>query len=139
MNNVSASLNKAMLDHPSTRFCALGVSQISHLLFVDGILVFCNESKNGIKSIMEALQTFELVAGMKFNKDKSSVFLSSQIHPNQSRYIQRTTGIEIAKLLTKYLGNRLFINTVKKVYFEYIITKIPTMKLWVKLKHQNSL
>jgi hypothetical protein len=47
---------------------------LTHLLFVDDILIFCEGNISYISTLKEILNTFFLAMGMKINKEKSSLF-----------------------------------------------------------------
>ena len=46
---------------------------ISHLLFVDGILIFCKDSKREAKRLLDILKLFCKATGMQINLQKSSL------------------------------------------------------------------
>jgi hypothetical protein len=59
---------------------------ISHLLFVDDILIFCDGSRQDIEKLSEGLLLFKHATGMEINAQKSSVTLSS-LSREESHYI----------------------------------------------------
>lgn len=77
---------------------------ISHMLFADDSYLFCRANMEEAGKVMEILGTFENATGQKVNKDKSSVFFSSNvIHFNRSRVCQ-TLSTREADSQSKILG-----------------------------------
>ena len=54
-------------------------SQISHLLFVDDIMIFSKATKREANSILKCLSTYSIWSGQKLNVSKSSLFLNNTI------------------------------------------------------------
>jgi len=53
------------------------VLYITHLLFVDDILIFCDGSRRDLLKLREGLQLFKVVAGMSVNTNKSMISCSN--------------------------------------------------------------
>ena len=49
---------------------------VSHLLFVDDCIVFCNASKEEGDRVTKILETYERESGQKLNREKTSLFFS---------------------------------------------------------------
>ena len=49
--------------------------QISHLLFVDDILVFCEASQDQMAYLSWLLTWFEAISGLRINLNKSEILL----------------------------------------------------------------
>ena len=58
--------------------------RISHLLFVDGNIVFCGASIKESSRVVKVLEDYESDSGQKLNKEKTSIFFSK----NTSRETQ---------------------------------------------------
>jgi hypothetical protein len=78
---------------------------LTHLLFVDDILIFCEGNISYISTLKEILNTFCLATRMKINKDKSSLF-SWGLSDFECQHISRALGTPVLKNLEgmKYLG-----------------------------------
>ena len=50
---------------------------VSHLLFVDDCIVFCNASKEEGDRVTKILETYERESGQKLNREKTSLFFFS--------------------------------------------------------------
>jgi hypothetical protein len=61
------------------RFSGIKISNglaITHLLFVDDILIFCDGSKRDADLLSEGLTLFKLATGMIINAQKSNILFS---------------------------------------------------------------
>ncbi|XP_020999538.1 uncharacterized protein LOC110281546 [Arachis duranensis] len=56
-----------------------GGPRISHLMFVDDLLLFCKATKRQVQNMMLVLATFCKVSGMKINVEKSKALCSKNI------------------------------------------------------------
>lgn len=66
-------INKA---HSDGDFWGIYVSQalaITHLLFVDDILIFCDGSRCGLQKLCQGLDMFHIASSMVINNDKSTI------------------------------------------------------------------
>lgn len=82
---------------------------LTHLIFADDMLLFCNADHDSINTIWAGTSTFSAISGLKANVDKSQWFFA-----NTSREIMDTTvsltGIKVGSLPIKYLGLPLITN-----------------------------
>ena len=53
---------------------------VSHLLFVDDTLIFCDVNPNQLITLREILTRFEKVSGLKTNLGKSKLVLVGEVH-----------------------------------------------------------
>jgi len=98
---------------------------ISHLLFVDDILVFTNGESNEIKELKNILDLFLKATGMQINSRKSQLIVegldrqeSAQMH---SSFPYQSSNMESP---FKYLGFWLKPNAYKKEDWNWLIAKI---------------
>ena len=81
-----------------------GGPHISHLFFADDSLLFCRATMVECRNLLATLDTYEQASCQKLNHDKTSLFFSSNTHPDTRRAIctkLRSTSIGD---LGKYLG-----------------------------------
>ena len=76
--------------------------QITHLLFVDDTLVFCNDTREQLAYLSWVLLWFEAIFGLKINMEKSSI-LSVGIVENLE-YLAFELGCRKGNSPTTYLG-----------------------------------
>jgi hypothetical protein len=74
---VAECLSRA-LNHEARSGNLLGISiapghKITHLLFVDDILLFCNDRRRDAEKLAEILKMFHLATGMIINVQKSTI------------------------------------------------------------------
>lgn len=62
-----------------------GAPLISHLLYVDDLLVFVNGNKSSVKRLMDTLGTYEHWSGQVMSKEKSAFFPSKLINASRVR------------------------------------------------------
>lgn len=78
-------------------------SSITHLMFADDVLLFCNGDIESVKALLSAVQSFQDVSGLVINKNKSLIFLSS-VRDDELAAIINASGLQRGTLPVKYLG-----------------------------------
>ena len=76
--------------------------RISHLLFADDIILFCDASKEQMMSIRLALSCFQAFMGLKVNVGKSEIVLVGEV--NNQDALANILQCGVGSLLMKYLG-----------------------------------
>lgn len=72
---------------------------ISHLFFVDDILLFGETSENQIDCMLECLNTFCNTTGQKVSNEKTRIFFSKQTPPDVKANIIAHTGFVVLIIL----------------------------------------
>nr|GFA76684.1 RNA-directed DNA polymerase, eukaryota, reverse transcriptase zinc-binding domain protein [Tanacetum cinerariifolium] len=95
--------------------------KLTHLSFVDDLLVFCYRDENFVNVIKDALLEFGKVSGLLLNIDKSVIFFGS-VKENEKKMILQSLPFKVGKLPVRCLGIPLLAkrNGIK----EYVV-KIP--------------
>ncbi|XP_052624827.1 uncharacterized protein LOC128132345 [Lactuca sativa] len=93
--------------------------KISHLCFVDDLLVFSYGNGNSARVIRNALDEFKTVSGLKVSTEKSQIYFSC-VKPNMRRIILGILPFDVGKFPFKYLGvpmcvTKLFDRDCKKL------------------------
>ncbi|XP_049346442.1 uncharacterized protein LOC125810992 [Solanum verrucosum] len=77
--------------------------QLTHLIFVDDLMIFWKGNVASVSRVMEALAHFSTATGLEANLDKSSIFLA-RVDENTRRQILARTGFSVVIFPIKYLG-----------------------------------
>ena len=75
---------------------------ISHLLFVDDTLVFCEESQDQLTYLSWLLMWFESCSGLKVNLEKSELIPMGRVNDIEDLALE--LGCKVGGLLSSYLG-----------------------------------
>ncbi|KAJ9696951.1 hypothetical protein PVL29_008942 [Vitis rotundifolia] len=76
--------------------------QISHLLFADDTLVFCEESADQMTYLSWLLMWFEACSGLKINLEKSELISVGRVHDIEGLALE--LGCKVGRLPSCYLG-----------------------------------
>ncbi|CAN1193130.1 LINE-1 retrotransposable element ORF2 protein [Linum perenne] len=98
--------------------------QIHHLCFADDLLLFSNGSLSGLKAIMDILESFYLLTGLKVNPSKSEIFYSASVPASLRNDMMSLTGFNIGVLPVKYLGIPLISGKLKSEDCKILVDKI---------------
>ena len=75
---------------------------ITHLLFVDDIMVFYNDLEDQLASLYRILLWFEAYFGLRINLEKSVIMLVREVDNVEQLALE--LGCNLGTLLTTYLG-----------------------------------
>lgn len=77
---------------------------ISHLMYANGIVIFCKANIEEIRKVMHILTTFQNIFGHLVNLDTSRCFLSKKIPNSLTREILSLTQMPLMPESMVYLG-----------------------------------
>lgn len=97
--------------------------KISHLLFIDDILLFSKANTHSIEAMNEVLMNFCTISGRKINSNKSKAWFSQTVYHSKISLFQNTLIIRQSTDLGSYLGYPLK-PTYRKVDFNFIVDKL---------------
>ncbi|KAL0427274.1 UNVERIFIED_CONTAM: putative mitochondrial protein [Sesamum latifolium] len=78
--------------------------RVSHLLFADDTLLFCQATGEAMERIKLILEKYEQASGLKINLQKSAVAFSKNTNQNLKESLARQFGVELVDKHEKYLG-----------------------------------
>ncbi|GKV05641.1 hypothetical protein SLEP1_g17628 [Rubroshorea leprosula] len=99
------------------------VMQLTHLIFVDDIMLFCKADEESTVLMMQKFEEFARVSGLEVNRMKSQVFFSGVREGQKAALIQKL-GFAEGQLLVRYLGLPLISKKLSPGACQPIIDKI---------------
>ena len=102
--------------------------QITHLFFVDDILLFCRARTEELQVIQKILSVYEKALGQQVNRGKTTLFFSKVVTEETKREILTFLGVSKIKEYEKYLGLLAVVGREKKASLNYIKERV-----WSKL------
>ena len=97
------TVNEGLLSSFSVGTTAMP-SMVSHLLFVDDTLIFCDADLCQIEKLWDILLQFESISGLKINLGKSKLVPVREV--SNMRDLVAVLGCKQSTLPLKYLGRR---------------------------------
>ena len=83
--------------------CRGGV-RISHLLFADDSLLFCEAKLSETRQLMDILALYEAASSQAINRQKTTLFFSPNTSRREREEIQNLLGAQVMNNCEKYLG-----------------------------------
>ncbi|XP_059623079.1 uncharacterized protein LOC132266244 [Cornus florida] len=97
--------------------CSLGsdCSAISHLLFADDVILFCQAIPSQAESLKDILTRYGLLTGQLVNFDKSSLFFSSDTPLDTRDNLRRILEIRNVNWINSYLASLQLLGNLKLI------------------------
>ena len=102
---------------------------ISHLLFTDDSLLFCQASQEEVQCITDTLQLYADSSGQCINFEKSSMYFSSNTKNGQREIVKHMLGVKEVDKFETYLGLPTLIGRSKYQTFSFLKDRV-----WKKLQ-----
>lgn len=108
-----------------------GAPSISHLMFADDTIIFCNANKHSAKTISYIMDSYETASGQVVNYEKSSIVFSKISKPSSVTDVISMLPMSIVDKHDKYLGLPLIVGKSKRMVFSNIRDRIcQKLKGW---------
>ncbi|KAK4384612.1 Retrovirus-related Pol polyprotein from type-1 retrotransposable element R2 [Sesamum angolense] len=98
--------------------------KVSHLLFADDTLIFCQATKEAMECIQGILEKYKRASGQLINLDESSIFFSSNTAHEDRMEMATLLSVSIDSMPAKYLGLLYFVGRNKRELFSYVRTRV---------------
>ncbi|GMI99220.1 hypothetical protein like AT3G24255 [Hibiscus trionum] len=107
---------------------------LTHLCFVDDLLIFCKGNLDSILGVVSILDLFYDISGLKLNVAKIELFASG-IDERRLVDIRHATGFKVGKLPMRYLGGPLVTRKLSEKDCQPLLDKISVkLNCW---SHRN--
>ena len=97
---------------------------ISHLLFADDSLLFCQTKQEEVQVISKVLDLYAVASGQCINLEKSFVFFNSNTTGAQREWITHVLGVKEVAKFESYLGLPTLIGRSKYQAFSFLKERV---------------
>ena len=101
-----------------------GGPQLSHILFDDDVMLFCEVSPEQVKVVMDTLEEFCSTSGLRINTLKSKAMCSRMVQGERKREIQDISTIKFVADLGHYLGFPLVKGRISRGVYNDVVDKV---------------
>lgn len=98
------------------------MKSLSHLFYVDDVLVFPNGISRSLGNLMHLLHEYERSSGQLINQGKSGFYIHDK-YQHRVPIIARATGLQIKELQFIYLCVPIYHGRMKAIHFEPLVEK----------------
>ncbi|XP_070055486.1 uncharacterized protein [Nicotiana tomentosiformis] len=101
---------------------------ISHLCYVDDIILFSSGDPVSLKLLMTKMEVYESMSVQKINKMKSAFYVSSNLDNDNINMIKKILGFNQLDFPMRYLGCPIYRRRKKVVHFNKMVAKVASRK-----------
>ncbi|KAL2248683.1 UNVERIFIED_CONTAM: hypothetical protein Sindi_2342000 [Sesamum indicum] len=92
---LSQELDRLFAAHPMMYYQSPGRVWVSHLAYVDDMMIFTNICRQHMALLRDFLHAYERVSGQRINSEKSSLVLNRQLPSSQLQEVQHVMGYQL--------------------------------------------
>ena len=92
--------------------------------FVDDLMLFCKANNSNVRTVMDTLDRFCGVSGLKINFSKSKLFISPNMTRHEINSFTAISGMRVTNDLGIYLGAPIIHGRLKRSQFNFVIEKV---------------
>jgi hypothetical protein len=82
----------------------LGAPEVTHLLFVDDIILFCRANKEETTNLKNIISTYQAASGQLVNMEKLEIMYSKKVPESVKEDIAQIMHMQRVQSFSKYLG-----------------------------------
>lgn len=97
---------------------------VSHLLFVDDSLIFCQADERNLVTLKRVLKLYEEASGESINFSKSAMIFSPNVHDDRGVFLSSILGVRKLNDLGHYMGLPLYFSRNKSSDLQFIVDKV---------------
>lgn len=98
----------------------------THLLFADDSLLFFTKDAKSIENIKLILDWYCAISGQKLNLNKSDLFCSPNMHPDDQFALAQTLQVNLVQNPSKYLGMDFKLRGNRCADFQFLVDKLQS-------------
>ncbi|KAL0417062.1 UNVERIFIED_CONTAM: hypothetical protein Slati_3538100 [Sesamum latifolium] len=92
-------------------------SRVSHLLFADDTLIFCQATKEALLCVKYILSAYEKASGLAINNSKSAMVFSKNVNGTTRETLAQILGVTVIQKHEKYHGLPTVVGRSKRDVF----------------------
>ena len=92
--------------------------------FANDLLLFAKTDKGNIEALVEVLDEFYKLTGLKISKEKSKIFFSPNVTAKEKKEIVNQTRIGETHNLEKYLGFPIIHKGRRRNEFQFVVERV---------------
>ncbi|CAN1121444.1 Putative ribonuclease H protein At1g65750, partial [Linum perenne] len=96
--------------------------RVSHILYADDAMVFCDATADQVSHVFAALICFECITGLKVNLHKSFMFAVGSV-PEMARFAA-LVGCQVSVFPTYYLGLPLGVKSFSEIIWDPVLVSL---------------